>query len=112
MNYSDIDNTKTGERKLRVAHERLSFLIENAPLGFIEWDNELHIKYLSKRAQEIFGWTEKELIALQRDGYNQVFVDDLPWVSKIAERLIAGKIDRNTVQHRNYTKDGGVIWCE
>ena len=112
MNYSDIDNSKTDERKLRVAYERLSFLIQNAPLGFIEWDNQLHIKYWSKRAQEIFGWGEKEFIALQRDGYNQVFEDDLPWVSKIAEELISGKIDRNTVQHRNYTKDGGVIWCE
>ena len=112
MNYSDIDNPKIDERKLRVAHERLSFLIENAPLGFIEWDNQLHIKYWSKRAQEIFGWGEKEFIALQRDGYNQVFEDDLPWVSKLAEQLISGKIDRNTVQHRNYTKDGSVIWCE
>ena len=112
MNYSDIDNSKTGERKLRVAYERLSFLLENAPLGFIEWDNQLHIKYWSKRAQEIFGWGEKEFIALQIDGYNQVFEDDLPWVSKIAEQLISGKIDRNTVQHRNYTKDGSVIWCE
>jgi PAS domain S-box-containing protein len=112
VNYSDIDNSKTDETKLRVAHERLSFLIENAPLGFIEWDSQLHIKYWSKRAQEIFGWGKEEFIALQRDGYSQVFEDDLPWVSKIAEQLISGKIDRNTVQHRNYTKDGSVIWCE
>jgi PAS domain S-box-containing protein len=112
VNYSDIDTIKNDDRKLRVAHERLSFLIENAPLGFIEWDNQLHIKYWSKRAEEIFGWDEEELNVLQKEGKNPVYEEDLPWMSRVAEQLLSGEIERNTVQHRNYTKDGRVIWCE
>src|ERR1700733_1318369 len=41
----------------RTAYEKLLFHVKNTPLGFIEWDNELHIKSLSKRAEDIFGWS-------------------------------------------------------
>lgn len=108
----NITERKQAEQELQAAHDRLSFHIENAPLGFIEWDNQLHVKNWSKRAEEIFGWTDKEFISLQKDGYSQVYEEDLPWVSKISEQLITGKVERNSVEHRNYTKDGRVIWCE
>jgi PAS domain S-box-containing protein len=108
----NITERKQSEQKLRTAHDRLSFHIENTPLGFIEWDNQLLVKYSSKRVEEIFGWTEKEFITLQKDGYSQVYEEDLPLAGKIAVQLINGEVERNSVQHRNYTKDGRVIWCE
>ncbi len=98
--------------ELKAAHERLLFHIENSPLGFIEWDNNIRVKSWSKRAEEIFGWTEKEFIESKKTGLSQVYEGDLLLVKKIADELADGTVERNTAQHRNYTKDGRVIWCE
>ena len=100
------------QQNLKSAHERLLFHVENAPLGFIEWDNNLIAKSWSRRAQEIFGWSENEFINQQRAGVSYVYEEDLPWVSDIALKLQSGELRRNNIQHRNYTKEGKVIWCE
>jgi PAS domain S-box-containing protein len=97
---------------LQAEHKRLAFHIENTPLGFIEWDNQLHIKSLSKQAEEIFGWSIEEFSENEKTGYNQVYEEDQPWVFKISEQLLSGEVERNKVLNRNYTKDGRVIWCE
>jgi PAS domain S-box-containing protein len=107
-----IEKLEVKNQELEIANTRLLFHIENTPLGFIEWDEQLCVKSWSKRAEEIFGWTEQEFISLQKDGYSQVYTEDLPWLSEIARQLLTGAVERNTVQHRNYTKDGRVIWCE
>lgn len=100
------------EQELKTSHERLLFHLENSPMGYIEWDDKLLIRSLSKRAEEIFGWTLQQFKDNQRTGYNEVYIDDQPWVFKILEQLISGTIERNKVRHRNYTRDGQVIWCE
>ena len=100
------------EQEFKFAHERLLFHMENAPLGFIEWDNQLRAKSWTKRAEEIFGWTQQEFSNSGRTGYSQVYDEDLPWVSKISDDLLNGRIERNQVLHRNVRKDGSVIWCE
>ncbi len=108
---NSIEKHRLKEEQL-AAHERLAFHIENTPLGFIEWDSQLHIKVLSKRAEEIFGWRLEDFSADGRSGYSQVYADDLPVVVKALEDLRTGLVKRNTTQHRNVTKDGTVIWCE
>jgi two-component system sensor histidine kinase UhpB len=108
----DISKRKKAEEELQTAHDRLVFHIDNAPLGFIEWDNQIRPKIWSKRAEEIFGWTEKEIISGQVDWYTRVYEEDQPWVAKISEQLISGKLEKNHLLHRNYTRDGRVIWCE
>ncbi len=105
-------NLEQSERELNSAHARLLFHIENTPLGFIEWDSDLKIISLSKRAKEIFGWSLKDFNENRRTGLAQVYVEDLPLASNIAEQLLSGEVQRNTILHRNYTKDGKVIWCE
>jgi len=108
----DITEKIRAKEELQIAYDRLSFHIVNTPLGFIEWDNQLHVKKWSVQAEKILGWTEEEFISLQKDGYSQVYEEDLLLASKIAEQLITGTVGRNSVQHRNLTKDGRVIWCE
>jgi PAS domain S-box-containing protein len=100
------------EQKLRNAHERLLFHVENAPLGFIEWDSALRVKSWSKRAEQVFGWTEQELLAKKEDGLNLVYDEDLSWVSQVVGQLLDGSIQSNTMQYRNVTRTGKVIWCE
>ncbi len=100
------------EEQQRAAHERLAFHLENTPLGFIEWDNQLHIKALSKQAEEIFGWSLAEFSENERNGYSQVYEEDMPIAIKAAQELITGAVQRNSIQHRNITKSGKIIWCE
>ena len=45
-------------------------------------------------------------------GLLRVREDDYPWVSKITAKLLSGEVTSNNIQHRNYRKDGTVIWCE
>lgn len=108
----DVTEKTLGEKALQSAHERLLFHVENTPLGLIEWDNQLLVKSWSKRAEEIFGWTEREFRDAQKGGLNHVFAGDWPWVRKISDQLISGEVIRNRVQHRCNTKNGNVIWCE
>jgi PAS domain S-box-containing protein len=108
----DVTDKKTAEEALQTAHDRLRFHIENTPLGFIEWDDTWHVRSWSRRAEEIFGWSEKEFIHLQKTGFSQVFDEDMPLVVKLAQQLISGEVTNNKIQHRNRTKDGRVIWCE
>jgi PAS domain S-box-containing protein len=106
----DITAQKKAERELKTAHERLLFHIENAPLGFVEWDSQLLVRSWSRRAGEIFGWDEQT--ALHHHGLEQCYYEDLPLLKDATRQLLEGEVERNAIQHRNYTKDGRIIWCE
>ena len=108
----DITEKKEAEERLHKTHNRLLFLVENSPLGFIEWDCQVKMKSMSKRAEEILGWGQEEFINMQKDGPSIVFKEDLPAVLEINRQLLSGEKQRNSIQHRNYTKDGRIIWCE
>lgn len=100
------------EAEKQATRERLEFHIENAPLGFIEWDHNGFAKTLSARAEEILGWNAKDFIKTQKTGFSQVFEEDFTWVNKIYEQLISGNVERNIVRYRNITKNGEIRWCE
>lgn len=108
----NVTDKKKTEQKLQTAHQRLLFHVEKAPLGFIEWDNKLQVRSWSKRATEIFGWTEAEVMDHQRNGISQVFEEYIPRLTVIARQLIDGDAERNIIQHKGYTKSGRVVWCE
>ncbi len=108
----DITQRKHMEQALQTARDRIFFHVENSPLAFIEWDNQIRPKTWSSRAQKIFGWTEQEALSDQLDWFSKVYEKDLPWVSKILQQLASGKLEKKQVQHRNYTKDNRVIWCD
>ncbi|MBK6447075.1 MAG: PAS domain S-box protein [Bacteroidetes bacterium] len=108
----DITEKKLAQEELQVAHNKLLFHIENTPLGFIEWGHGGKIKTWSKQAELIFGFTEEELLRTEMSAFTQVHEEDLQHVMDMAKRLRAGLIQRYTLEHRNYTKDGRLIWCE
>jgi len=108
---NSIEQHRSNENQ-QAAHERLAFHLENTPLGFIEWDDQMRIKVLSRQAEEIFGWTLEEFSKQGRNAYSEVYDEDMPIAIKAADDLMTGLVQRNTMQHRNLTKDGRVIWCE
>jgi PAS domain S-box-containing protein len=110
----NITERRRAEDELRLAYQRLSYLVENTPLAVMEFDNGLNIKRWSRRAEEIFGWEASE--ALGKNVYDPdfriVFEEDLPAVDKINEQLLKGIVNRNLSLNRNYTRDGKLIYCE
>lgn len=108
----DITERKRAEAALKEAHERLVFHLENSPLGYIEWDNQLFVKSWSKRAEEIFGWSDKEVTQKQKNGISLVYEEDVPALTVIVRQLMEGTLESNNIIHRNYTKSGDIIWCE
>lgn len=110
--FRSEEANKSAERSFQAAHERLLFHLENTPLGYIEWDNQLRVQFWSKRSEEIFGWTEADTIQKHQSGFQMIFEGDLSETTKIIKQLLDGSVGRNKVVNRNYTKDGRVIWCE
>jgi PAS domain S-box-containing protein len=98
--------------KLRNAHDRLMVHVQNTPIGFIEWDAHLNAVHWSDRAMEIFGWTAVEFAASGLSGMDLVYSEDVATVQQMVQSLFAGHTDSSNLQHRNYRRDGSVIWCQ
>jgi len=100
------------EKERLAAHERLSFHMENAPLGFIEWDERGFAKSVSGQAENILGWEAKEFIKTQEKPFWPVYEEDVAWVDKVMKQLTSGEMERNKMQYRTRKAAGKVIWCE
>ena len=100
------------ETELTIAHERLLFHLENSPLGYIEWDSQLMVRSMSKKAEEIFGWNKQEFNTNRQTGFSPVHLTDQPEIFKMQEELLDGTVQSIKIQYRSYTKSGKIIWCE
>lgn len=108
----DITQRRKIEIELKFAHEHLFFHLENAPLGFVEWNKELNVISWTQRSEEIFGWAEKELTGKGFSAFNLIYDKDMNLARETVEALLSGAANRNRVQFRNITKSGNIIWCE
>ncbi len=97
---------------VQINHDRLLFHFENTPIGYIKWDAVLGVISMSKRAEEILGWTAIEYRDKGMDGLSQVYKDDLPAVKEMCEKFHTGEWERMHIQNRNMRRDGQLIWCE
>lgn len=110
--YHDITEKKTAELSLQVAHEKLSYHINNTPMGFVELDKDFQIKQWSKRATEIFGWGKEELFDKEMLMSKLVHPDDLPIVVETIDFIFSGKPYNSLLQIRNNKKSGELIYCD
>ncbi len=109
---TDIDDLKRSEISLKRANWLLSSHFENTPLAVIEWDSKLQLRRWSPQAERIFGWTEAELLGRQLDSWRFTVEGDTEQASTVMDRLIRQREPRASSLHRNYRKDGRIIWCE
>jgi len=100
------------EKELEGVHRRLTSHLENTPLGVLEWDNRFRLAAWSPVAEEIFGWSAKEVIGKTLEDLNFVHHEDRDSVNGAMTRLIARKEPHNIVHNRNYCRDGSVVHCE
>jgi len=105
----EIRRREQGDELLRTREKEYAELFENAPLAFIVWDTELHIKEWNKAAETLFGWSREEVL-----GKNAT---EFLVPGSAAPKVEQGKkaLHENTTHfqvNENYTKDGRIIWCE
>ncbi len=110
-NFRDITEQVEAEIQLEMLYERLSKHLENSPLGVVEYDKDLRITKWSKKCEDIFGWTEQEILESETSAFDLIYDDDAPKVTVIASELASGIEEGNVSINRNYTKEGKIIDC-
>ena len=105
----DITARKNAEAALLASQQRLTLLIQQTPLGVIEWTTEAQVQAWNPAAEEIFGYAAKEAIGqpfsflVQEDRYEQV--------SELFADLLTQSGGTRSI-NANYTQDGREILCE
>ncbi|MDB5283335.1 MAG: sensory box histidine kinase [Bacteroidota bacterium] len=110
--FIDIVERKKEEKLLIATNNRLKFRLDNALLGFVEWDTQLQVTTWSKRANEIFGWSALEVTSREKNGYSLIHNEDLPLFDEAIQQILSRRIERRSVQCRCNTKNDEPIWCE
>jgi PAS domain S-box-containing protein/putative nucleotidyltransferase with HDIG domain len=101
--------SKRTEETLRKNEQRLSFHIQQTPLGVIEWDTGFRVLQWNRAAERIFGWSAPESIGR----HASFIVPDVfkGHVDQIWQNLMAGRGGTRST-NENTTKDGRTIFCE
>lgn len=110
--YYDITSKKKAEIGLKTAHARLNFHLNNTPLAVIEFDSNLNILQWSKKAEEIFEWTEEEVSKQKINIEKLIKKEDR---TSFYEKLQLLAIDTNEgtiISNRCVSKIGKEIYCE
>ena len=84
----------------------------NFPMAEIEWDKDLKVLQWSKKAEELFGWTQEEAINHPNLLKEFVFYEDLKLVLDEVQETLEQKRNNVSLVNRNVTKSGKVIYCE
>ncbi|HEY9832135.1 MAG TPA: PAS domain S-box protein [Stenomitos sp.] len=83
----DITERKQAEEQFQQAHQKITFLIQNTPLGVIEWDSQFRVSRWSQRAEEIFGWQAEDVLGKTMHEWRFIFEDDFDYVNQLASGL-------------------------
>ncbi len=86
-------------------------LAEHSPLAVIEWNSEFRVSQWSRRAVEIFGWTQEEVQGKHPREMNFVHEEDEPRVRSTIDGFLSGGLPWGVVQFRTYRKDRSIAHC-
>ncbi|MBF2077560.1 MAG: EAL domain-containing protein [Synechococcales cyanobacterium T60_A2020_003] len=100
------------ERSLQTVLQELNFHVGNTPLAVIQWDSNFAIERWSSQAEQMFGWTEPEVLGKTMTAWQFVYEEDEAQVHDRIQPLLAGEQSRVISRNRNYTKSGDVLDCE
>ena len=107
---TDITERKQVESQLSTSQQKLSFLVQNAPLAVIERDLNGKIVTWNQAAERIFGYTAQEAIGMI--GIEILVPQNLrAKIYKIVEPVLTQNRSSNNIND-NMTKSGKIIICE
>jgi two-component system cell cycle sensor histidine kinase/response regulator CckA len=105
---TDITNHKQAEQALRTRTSQLDALIEHCPIGILIADSEGRIQMCNRLFEEIFGYSQYELIGKRASMLVPLDIRDEQ--VKLEQRLMEG--DAASLLTRRVRKDGRVIDVE
>ncbi len=98
--------------RIAAADRRLRLQILNSPLALVEFDRNLVVRGWSPRAEELFGWSQDEVLGRTIDEIGLVHPADRARthgeMEAARKRAEPGWIHMN----RNLRKEGSVVYCE
>lgn len=109
--FRDVTEKKRHEREIYLAEQRLSNHLNQSPLAVIEWDKDFRVVQWSKKAQEIFGWAEKETIGMTIEDMELIYHEDTEIINEIQKDLKQRKTGNQSL-NKNKTKFGKSIHCQ
>ncbi len=108
--HQDITDRKEAELALRKSGQKLRAHLNSTPVAVIEWDDQLRASFWNQAAEQIFGYSWKDVIGK--------CVKDLKLAGNLADQLsdvFENLRGRNGVYNsvsENMTKDGQQIVCD
>lgn len=109
---TDIMERRQREAALHGALQRLDRHFRNSPVGVIEWDKDFRVVSWSDRAEQIFGWSESEVLGLHWTEWPFVPHEDHSHIADSVALQRRDAVPRSIVRNRNLTRDGRVLECE
>lgn len=109
---TDITKQRRAEEVAWKANQQLSFHLQNSPLAVIISDEHFNVKEWSNSAEDLFGWTEEEVLNVKPENWKFTHPEDQSIVDQKIRELVDGEKPRNLCLNRNYTKDGRLLHCE
>ncbi|MEQ9413029.1 MAG: PAS domain S-box protein, partial [Cyclobacteriaceae bacterium] len=106
----DITERKRANEALQASEALLKMQIERMPIGHIIWSPDFKVQSWNPSAEEIFGFTEEEIMGQHPYG-NIVPAEAETIVDAVWQRLIEGDTTAHST-NLNITKDGRTIFCE
>lgn len=95
-------------KNLVSSEERISNLINNAPIGMSVQTIEGRYLHVNSAFQELLGYTEEELYHLFTK--NVVHPDDINTAHDVRQKILQGEMKSAQIHQRLIRKDGTVIW--
>jgi two-component system NtrC family sensor kinase len=109
MSAAPLNSAKSGRPTWTVS---VSELVDSSPLGIIEWNPDFRVSRWSRRAEEIFGWSEEEVRGRHPNEIAFVHEEDEPHLVDMMRRLYSGEEGSVVCRFRAYRKDRSVVFCE
>ena len=107
--YQNITERKQAEAASKEFQERLAFLIQQAPLGIIEWNLEFKVVGWNSAAEKIFGYEAEAM--LEQHATQIVPESDRPHVAEVMQALLAQRGGYYSL-NQNIRQNGTLITCE
>lgn len=105
----DIRDRKAVEAESRAFQEKLTFLIQQTPVGVIEWNNDFKVVAWNPAAEKIFGYQSEEMLG--QHATQIVPESDRPHVAQVMQALLEQEGGFYSL-NQNIRKDNTIITCE
>jgi protein-histidine pros-kinase len=106
----EVTSRMKADEAMRRHEQKLSFHMENTPLGVIEWDTDFNVVEWNPAAEKIFGFTKTQ--ALGRNALDLIIPPQAREDVQAAWKDLLAKRGGARGFSENVTRDGRTIFCE